>query len=90
MQFDFSEQQRMIKDVAADFAAREVAPIAAEIDEKEQFPTDAVKKMGELGFMGMNVAEQYGGAALDTMCYVLALEDVCKACARRWASYVVR
>ena len=81
MQFEFSEQQRMIRDMARDFAAREVAPIAAEMDEKEQFPTDVVKKMGELGFMGMSVAEQYGGAALDTICYVLALEEVSKACA---------
>jgi butyryl-CoA dehydrogenase len=81
VQFEFSEQQRMIKDAAADFAAREVAPIAAAIDHEERFPTEAVKKMGELGFLGMNVAEQYGGAGLDTMCYALALEEVSKACA---------
>ena len=60
MQFELTEQQRMIKDLAADFAAREVAPIAAQIDQEERFPTDVVKKMGELGFMGMNVSEKYG------------------------------
>ena len=81
MQFEFNEQQRMIRDMARDFASREIAPIAAEIDEQEKFPAEVVKKMGELGFMGMNVAEEYGGAALDTMCYVLALEEVSKACA---------
>ena len=81
MQFEFSEQQRMIRDMARDFAAREVAPIAAEADEKEQFPAGVVKKMGELGFMGMNVPEQYGGTGLDTVCYALALEEVSKACA---------
>ncbi len=81
MQFELNEQQRMIKDAAADFAAREVAPIAAAIDEEERFPFDVVKKMGELGFMGMNVPEQYGGAGLDSVCYALALEEISKACA---------
>ncbi len=81
MQFEFNEQQRMIRDMARDFAAREIAPIAAEIDQEERFPAEVVKKMGELGFLGMNVQEQFGGAGLDTTCYVLALEEVSKACA---------
>ncbi len=81
MHFELTEQQRMIKDAAADFAAREIAPIAAEIDEQERFPAEVVAKMGELGFMGMNVPEQYGGAGLDTICYIVAMEEVSKACA---------
>ncbi len=81
MQFELTEQQRMIKDAAADFAAREIAPIAAQMDEEERFPADVVKMMGELGFMGMNVAEKYGGAGLDSVCYVLAMEEISKACA---------
>ncbi len=81
MQFELTEQQRMIKDAAADFAAREIAPIAAQIDEEERFPAEVVKMMGELGFMGMNVAEEYGGAGLDSVCYVLAMEEISKACA---------
>lgn len=81
MQFELTEQQRMIKELAADFAAREIAPIAAQIDEEERFPAEVVKKMGELGFMGMNVPEQYGGAGLDMVCYVLAMEEISKACA---------
>jgi len=81
VQFEFSEQQRMIRDMARDFAAKEVAPIAAEADEKEQFPAEVVKKMGELGFMGMNVPEEFGGAGLDAVCYAVALEEVSKACA---------
>ena len=81
MQFEFSEQQRMIRDMARDFAAREVAPIAAQADEEERFPAEVVKKMGELGFLGMNVAEEFGGAGLDTLCYVLALEEISQACA---------
>ncbi len=81
MQFELTEQQRMIKDAAADFAAREIVPIAAQIDAEERFPFDVVKKMGELGFLGMNVAEKYGGAGLDMVCYVLAMEEISKACA---------
>ncbi len=81
MIFELNEQQRMIRDMARDFAAREIAPIAAEIDEHERFPAEIVKKMGELGFMGMNVPEEFGGSALDSVCYVLAMEEVSKACA---------
>ena len=81
MQFEFNEQQRMIRDMARDFAAREIAPIAAEIDEQEKFPAEVIRKMGELGFMGMNVPEQYGGAGLDSLCYILAMEEISKACA---------
>ncbi len=81
MQFEFNEQQRMIRDMARDFATREIAPFAAEFDEQEKFPADVVRKMGELGFMGMNVPEQYGGAGLDSLCYTLAMEEISKACA---------
>ncbi len=81
MDFQLTEQQRMIKEAAADFAAREVAPIAAELDHEERFPAEVVKKLGELGFLGMNVSEQYGGAGLDMVCYVLAMEEISKACA---------
>ncbi len=81
MQFELTEQQRMIRDMARDFANKEVAPVAAENDEQERFPADIVKRMGELGFMGMNVPEQYGGAGLDAVCYVLAMEELSKACA---------
>ncbi len=81
MQFDLTEQQRMIRDMARDFANKEVAPVAAENDQLERFPADIVARLGELGFMGMNVPEQYGGAGLDTVCYVLAMEEISKACA---------
>ena len=81
MQFELNEQQRMIRDMARDFAAKEVAPVAAENDHLERFPAEIVKKMGELGLLGMNVPEQYGGVGLDTICYVLAMEEISKACA---------
>lgn len=81
MIFELNEQQRMIRDMARDFTAKEITPIAAEIDEHERFPAEVVAKMGELGFMGMNVPEEFGGSGLDAISYVLAVEEVSKGCA---------
>jgi len=81
LDFQLTEQQRMIRDAARDFALKELAPHAAQWDRNETFPAEAVKKLGELGFMGMNVPEQYGGAGLDMVCYVLAMEEISAACA---------
>lgn len=78
MQFQLSEAHVMIRDTARQFALDELAPSVLDRDEKELFPYEAVKKMGELGFMGMMVAEKYGGAGLDTVAYVLALEEIGK------------
>jgi alkylation response protein AidB-like acyl-CoA dehydrogenase len=78
MTFEFSETQLMIRETAKKFAEEELAPSADERDEKEEFPREAVKKMGELGFMGMMVSEQYEGAGLDTISYVLAVEEISK------------
>ncbi len=78
MNFQYSEIQQMIRDTARKFAQDELAPTAIERDEKEEFPYEAVRKMGELGFMGMMVPEKYGGAGLDTISYVLALEEIGK------------
>lgn len=74
-----SDEQKMIRDTARDFAQKEIVPIAAEFDESGEFPSATVKKMGALGLMGIEVPEEYGGAGLDTLCYVLALEEICKA-----------
>jgi alkylation response protein AidB-like acyl-CoA dehydrogenase len=78
MNFQYTDTHLMIRDTARKFAQDELAPTVLERDEKEQFPYEAVKKMGELGFMGMMVSEQYGGAGLDTISYVLALEEIGK------------
>jgi len=78
MNFQYSDTHLMIRDSARKFAQDELAPTVIERDEKEEFPYEAVKKMGELGFMGMMVSEQYGGAGLDTISYVLALEEIGK------------
>ncbi|HUI31901.1 MAG TPA: acyl-CoA dehydrogenase [Candidatus Acidoferrales bacterium] len=77
--FDLTEEQLQIKEAARDFADRELAGGAAERDEKEEFPFEQVKKMGELGFMGMMVSTEHGGAGLDTVGYVLALEEISRA-----------
>jgi alkylation response protein AidB-like acyl-CoA dehydrogenase len=77
--FSLSEEHKMIRDAARDFAQKEIIPIAAEFDESGEFPHATIKKMGEMGFMGIEVPEEYGGAGMDTLAYVLALEEICKA-----------
>lgn len=72
-------EHEMIRQAAREFAQNEVAPIAAEHDESGQFPSETIRKMGEMGFMGIEVPEQYGGAGLDTLSYVLALAEISKA-----------
>jgi alkylation response protein AidB-like acyl-CoA dehydrogenase len=76
--FPLSDEHKMIRDTARDFAQKEIAPIAAEHDESGEFPHANIKKMGAMGFMGIEVPEQYGGAGMDTLSYVLALEEICK------------
>jgi alkylation response protein AidB-like acyl-CoA dehydrogenase len=77
--FPMTEEHEMIRQAARDFAQKEIAPIAAEFDESGEFPRETIRKMGEMGFMGIEVPEEYGGAGLDTLAYVLALEEICKA-----------
>jgi alkylation response protein AidB-like acyl-CoA dehydrogenase len=77
--FELSEEHEMIRQAARDFAQNEVAPIAEEFDKSGEFPLKTVRKMGEMGFMGIEIPEEYGGAGMDTMAYVLALEEICKA-----------
>jgi alkylation response protein AidB-like acyl-CoA dehydrogenase len=77
--FSLTEEHEMIRQAARDFAQNEIAPIAAEFDETGDFPSNTIKKMGEMGFMGIEVPEEYGGAGMDALAYVLALEEICKA-----------
>jgi len=81
MDMKLTEEHRLIQDMARDFAQKEIAPIAAEIDEAARFPAETVQKMGELGFMGIEIPEEWGGTGLDTLSYVLAMIEVSKACA---------
>ncbi|MBL7700288.1 MAG: acyl-CoA dehydrogenase family protein [Chitinophagaceae bacterium] len=78
MLFDFTEEQQMIRKAAKDFAVNECLPGVIERDERQQFPYDQVKKLASLGFMGMMVDPKYGGAGLDTVSYVLAMEEISK------------
>ena len=77
--FPLSDKHKMILDAARNFAQNEIAPIAAEFDESGEFPMETIMKMGEMGFMGMEVPEKYGGAEMDTLSYVLAVEEISKA-----------
>lgn len=78
MNFEFTEEQLMIQQTAREFAESEIAPTAVERDKTAEFPYEIVKKLGELGFMGMMVSPQYDGAGLDTVSYVLAMIEVSK------------
>lgn len=77
--FPITDEHEMIRKAARDFAQKEIVPIAAEFDETGDFPYETIMKMGEMGFMGIEVPEEYGGASMDTLAYVLALEEICKA-----------
>lgn len=78
MKFEFTEEQLMIQQTARDFAENEIKPSAIERDKNAEFPAEIVKKLGELGFMGMMVSPEYDGAGLDTISYVLALIEISK------------
>ena len=81
MDFQLTEEQIAIRDLARDFAQKEIAPIAARIDEAGEFPRETVKKLGELGLMGIEAPPEYGGGGLDAISYVLAIEEISKVCA---------
>ena len=81
MNFELTDEQRMIRDTAREFAAREVAPKAAELDKSGRWPAEIVAKMGELGLMGVAIPQEYGGAGMDAVSYALAMEEISAACA---------
>jgi butyryl-CoA dehydrogenase len=81
MDFDLSEEQRLVRDTARDFATREIAPKAAEIDKSARWPAEIIAKMAELGFLGVAIPQEYGGAGLDTLTYSLVMEEISAACA---------
>ncbi len=87
MDFELTQDQQLIRDTVRDFAEREIAPKAAEIDSKGTFPADIIKKMAELGLMGLPIPEQYGGSGADYTSYCLALEEITRACASTGITY---
>src|SRR5579859_6240686 len=81
MDFDLTDEQKLMRDTARDFAQREIAPKAAELDKSGRWPAEIVKRMGQLGFLGISIPEEHGGAGMDTVSYALAMEEVSAACA---------
>jgi alkylation response protein AidB-like acyl-CoA dehydrogenase len=76
MDFELSDEQRLLRDTVRDFARQEVAPVAEELDRTKSFPYELVAKMGELGLMGIPFPEEYGGGGADTLSYALAVEEL--------------
>ncbi|HKQ70950.1 MAG TPA: acyl-CoA dehydrogenase family protein [Polyangiaceae bacterium] len=81
MNFSPTEEQRLIQQAAREFAEREIEPKAKELDKTGRWPSEIVARMGELGFMGMMVPAEQGGTGLDAVSYVLAMEEISRACA---------
>ena len=81
MNFELDDVQTLVRDTARRFAQEEIAPLAAEMDKTATFRTELVRKMGELGFMGVAIPEQYGGGGMDYRCYALVIEEISAACA---------
>ncbi|HEX3769285.1 MAG TPA: acyl-CoA dehydrogenase family protein [Polyangiaceae bacterium] len=81
MDFELTEEQKMIRDTAKEFAAREVAPKAAELDKTARWPGEIVTKMAELGLLGVAIPQEYGGAGMDALSYALAMEEISAGCA---------
>lgn len=81
MNFDLTEEQTLVQQTARDFARREIEPKAAELDKTARWPTEIVARMAELGFLGMAIPTEYGGAGLDAVSYALVVEEISAACA---------
>jgi butyryl-CoA dehydrogenase len=80
MNFELNEEQRMVRDMVREFAQREIAPRAAEVDETEEFPAENIREMAELGLLGLPYPEEYGGGGGDYLSYAIAVEEIARAC----------
>lgn len=87
LSFDFDDSLQMLQDQIQQFAAREIAPRAAEIDQRNDFPADLWRKMGDLGLLGITVSEEYGGAGMGYLAHVIATEEISRASASVGLSY---
>ncbi|MBY8914326.1 acyl-CoA dehydrogenase family protein [Bacillus sp. YC2] len=87
MNFELTKEQQMVREMVRDFAKKEIAPKAHEVDQSAVFPIDTFKKMGELGLLGISFPEAYGGSGGDTVSYALAVEEIGKACGSTGLSY---
>ena len=80
MDFNLTAEQKLFQKAIREFCEKELKPIASKIDKEEYFPWDMYKKMGKLGLMGMTVPKKYGGAGIDRICYIIALEEISRFC----------
>ena len=80
MDFSLTEDQRMLQQMVRDFASNELEPVAAQIDESEEFPGENIKKIGELGLLGVTIAEEYGGNGGDSIHLLLVTEEIARVC----------
>ena len=87
MDFSFTKEQEMIRDMVRDFANNVIKPRAIEIDQKAEFPKDIFDQMGELGLLGLPFPEEYGGSNADTISYALAVEEIGRVCGSTGLSY---
>ena len=81
MDFDLNEEQEMVRDAARKFAEDSIGPIAADVDRNHMYPAEVVKELGEMGFMGVAVPEEWGGAGMDYVTYVTVVEEISRVCA---------
>ncbi|KAA0259032.1 acyl-CoA dehydrogenase [Deferribacter autotrophicus] len=81
MNFELTQDHKVLQDTLRDFVNNEIKPIAADIDKNHEIPADLVKKIAEMGFLGTYIPEEYGGAGLDYFSYIMTVEEVSKACA---------
>jgi len=81
MQLELNEQQKMIKKMVREFAEKEIAPVAADLDKKAEYPTKILQKMAKLGLLGIIIPTEYGGAGLDTISYAIVIEEISRKCA---------
>ena len=81
MDLELTPEQALLRDTARDLANKEIAPRAAAIDKEHRFPKELIARLGDLGLMGVGVPESWGGAGMDTVSYVVALEEIARACA---------
>ncbi|MCH5599051.1 acyl-CoA dehydrogenase family protein [Niabella ginsengisoli] len=78
MNFDIAQEHQQIRDIVRDFAEKKIKPVAQELDEKEQFSYDLTKQMGELGLLGIYLPQKYGGAGMDYLAYIIAVEEIAR------------
>jgi butyryl-CoA dehydrogenase len=81
MKLELNDQQKMIQKMVREFAEKEISPIAAELDKKEEYPTKILEKMSKLGLLGTIIPTEFGGAGLDTISYAIVVEEISRKCA---------